>query len=267
MNVLYIGASGLVGSHAVPFLAQDFNLTLTGIAEDTVNDMPVLPLDITQWHEIESFVQKGTANGESFDAIVYCATANYHNQGLGIEGHRKYYEKCIEVNMRGAYHVFEAAKRAGVPRVVHIGSMTSFLGSPHYEYIDIDSRDRPNDLYAATKIFGENVGYTYAYPPYEWNQKDTEEGMQVICLRLGQPFIDKKHWREQRFRAARLPVHMEDIAQAVKCALVTDIRYGVYAIVSDVEEEDRYIDPELYEKLGYKPLWKFSIQLNRENTD
>src|SRR5690606_2544162 len=46
MNVLFIGATGLVGSHTVPLLRDKFALTLTGIQEDELAGMPVRKLDI-----------------------------------------------------------------------------------------------------------------------------------------------------------------------------------------------------------------------------
>ena len=258
MNVLYIGATGLVGSHVVPFLAEKFHLTLTGYTTDKVNGMEVLPLDLTQWDATETLIKNGATNGQPFDAVVYCATANYReNNQSDPDGRHRYYENCIEVNARGAYHVFEAAWRAGVSRVVHIGSMTAMLGQPVYEYIDHDTLDRPNDLYAATKIFGENVGRSYVFRPRRRRQlePETEQRMQVICLRLGQPFSGETHWRRSPHNPSRLAAHMEDIAGAIECALRTDIPYGIYPVVSDVENP--LVDPSTYAELGYQPLWRF----------
>lgn len=263
MNVLYIGASGLVGSHVVPILAENFHLTLTGYAADEIDGMPVLPLDLTQWDATEALVRDGNANGQPFDAVVYCATANYRENDLrDPEGRRRYYENCIEVNARGAYHVFEAAWRADVPRVIHVGSMTSYLGPPVYEYIDLDTRDRPNDLYAATKVFGEHVGRSYVFRPRHGRRIQTDaemnRSMQVLCLRLGQPFAKESNWKPRPGRTHRVPVHMEDIAQAIDCALRVDVRYGVYPIVSEVEIP--FIDPGTYAELGYQPRWRFDSE-------
>jgi len=41
MNVLYIGATGLVGSHVTPILKEKFDLTLTAFSEGEVKGMPV----------------------------------------------------------------------------------------------------------------------------------------------------------------------------------------------------------------------------------
>lgn len=268
MKVLFIGATGLVGSHAVPFLTQKFDLTLTAFNSGNVAELEVTALDITDWEATAALIQQGTSDGKPFDAIVYCATANYRGNSGDRDSRHRYFENCIEVNARGAYHVFEAAWRANVAKVVHIGSMTAMLGAPEYEQINAESRDRPNDLYAATKIFGEHVGRSYVFRPRQKRKtslKPPTQSMQVLCLRLGQPFIDEQHWKNSPHVGSRLATSMEDIAQAIECSLLTEVRYGVYSIVSAVENTK--IDPELYAEIGYKPRWKFfndgSIQINQ----
>lgn len=271
MHVLFIGATGLVGSHTAPRLAQKFDLTLTGIKSDQLEGMEVLPLDITNWEAVETLIGSGASNGNPFDAVIYCATADYHNTNMREpEARHHYYEKCIDVNMYGIYHVFEAAWRARVPRIVNVSSMTAVMGQPRYEYIDKNTPNRANDLYAATKIFGEDVGYSYAFRAAQFGE--TDQIMRVLSLRLGQPYIDEEHWlagilrwrqwrekhnikRRKRHRHIRLQTHLDDVAQAMECALSVDVRYGIYPIISEVE--DSAIDPHVWDELGYKPRWRF----------
>lgn len=254
MKVLFIGATGLVGSHVVPFLKEKFELSLAAINSDNIAGMAVTAVDICDWDAIEAFIQKGASDGDPFDAVVYCATANYReNRKTDVEGQLRYYENCIEVNARGAYHVFEASWRANVKKVIHIGSMTSVLGLPHYEVIDAQTRDRPNDLYAATKIFGENVGHSYA--GYAERPDGSPLPMQVLCLRLGQPFSSEDSWRKSP-RASRLAIDVEDIASAIECVLLADIQFGIYPVVSEVENP--WVAPSAYAEIGYKPVWKFT---------
>jgi nucleoside-diphosphate-sugar epimerase len=133
------------------------------------------------------------------------------------------------------------------------------LGWPLREEFDAATPDRPDSVYAATKIFGENVGRVYAYQPHFRGRKPdgvSLSSMQVICLRLGQPFISYQEWSEGQFRGSRVAVHTEDIAYAIECALFTDVKYGVYTIVSEVENPR--IDPGMYEEIGYSPQWKFT---------
>jgi uronate dehydrogenase len=256
MKVLFIGATGFVGSHTIPILKDKFELTLSALNSGQLAGLPVQQIDICDWNSIETAIKNGASQGEPFDAVVYCATANYHQVNMNdAEEIRHYYEHCIEVNARGAYHVYEAAWRAKVPRVVHIGSMTAMMGEPRYSYIDKDARDRPNGLYAATKIFGEHVGRTYAF-----RQSPSGQKMNVLCLRLGQPTAADEPHTQNWIRNAQYcagAADMRDIAQAIEYALKTDVQYGVYPIVSKADTV--YIDPALYAELGYAPQWEYSF--------
>lgn len=267
MNVLYIGATGLVGSHVTPILREKFDLTLAAFGEGEVAGMSVASLDITDWPAIEAAFAAGNAKGEPFDAVVNCAIANYRDRDWrDPDSQRDYFERCIEVNARGAYHVYEAAARAKIPRVVYIGSMTAMLGQPKYEFIDSETRDRPNDLYASCKIFGEHVGRGYAFPRKRWRNAPPElveddYSMSVVCLRLGQPIDPEKEYQERRWShimTCGLALDMRDLAFAIECALCADVKYGVYPIVSGCEET--FIDPSLYAEIGYTPRWTFSAE-------
>ena len=267
MNVLFIGATGLVGSYVAPLLLQKYDVTLTALAAGELEGVSVTALDITDWDAIEAALAKGNAKGERFDAVVNCAIANYRERDWGDpDGQREYFERCIDVNARGAYHVYEAAARAKIPRVVYIGSMTAVLGQPRYEFIDPETRDRPNDVYAACKVFGEHVGRTYALPRKDWRTTpvsltEDEYSMSVICLRLGQPIEPEKDYSEGRWPrilTSGLALDMRDLAFAIECSLHADVEYGVYPIVSGCEKT--FIDPSLYAEIGYTPRWTFSDQ-------
>ena len=256
MNVLFIGATGLVGSHTVSILKNKYDITPAALDGGEVAGLPVRKVDIVKWDDIDLAIRSGAADGEGFDAVVYCATADFHHLDRSdTECMRLYYENCIEVNARGAYHVFEAAWRAGVSRVVHIGSMTAMLGLPHYDYIGVGTADRPNDLYAATKIFGENVGRSYAF-----REPESGQSMKVLCLRLAQPSVEDEpltlRWIRSQ-ESCKWAADVRDIASAIDCCLTTDLQYGVYPVVSLAN--DVAIDAALYAELNYNPRCKYDF--------
>ncbi len=79
-----------------------------------VGGLSAVDVDITDWVATENLVEAGTTEHERFDAIVNCAIAPPREFDLSeLEGRRHYYEQCIEINARGAYHLYEAAWRAG----------------------------------------------------------------------------------------------------------------------------------------------------------
>jgi nucleoside-diphosphate-sugar epimerase len=256
MKVLFLGASGVVGSQVVPVLMESFDLTLAARGVSEVAGSPVSDVDILDLEELESFIKAGDANGEPFDVVVNCAIASYKGVNRREqESHHRYAEDCIEVNARGAYHVFEAAARANVPRVIYISSLTAVSGLPHYNSIDENSHDRPRDIYAACKLFGENVGRYYAFRPEQEGAR-----LRVICLRLGLPYRafspSDESWTQRPDRG--IGVHAEDIAQAIHLSLIHDANFEVYTIVS--HSDAPFVDPKLYAELGYKPVWNFTSE-------
>lgn len=85
------------------------------------------------------------------------------------------YEEIAEANLRGTFHVFEAARLAGVRRVVFASSnhVTGFYRRD--ERISPAAPPRPDSLYGASKVFGEALGSLYA----------DKFGLEVVCLRIG----------------------------------------------------------------------------------
>jgi NAD(P)-dependent dehydrogenase (short-subunit alcohol dehydrogenase family) len=255
MKVLFLGATGIIGRQVVPILQEIHELRLAAHGGGEVNGLSVADIDITDLHQVESLVTAGIAAGEPYDAIVNCAVAPYMNVDYSSESARHtYYTNCIQVNALGAYHVYEAASRALVPRVVYISSMTAFLGPPSPDHYDAATPDQPNNVYAATKIFGEHVGRCYAYP-----LPGQGAPVRALCLRVGQPYESLTHWDDSWPTSSGQRSTMSDcrdIAQAIDCALKVDIKYGVYTIVSDSDSPS--VNSELYDELGYKPAWKFT---------
>ncbi len=89
-------------------------------------------------------------------------------------------EEIMHTNVMGTWQVFEAARQAGVPRVVFCSS-DSVIGytvregamkPPVYMPVDLDHPLRATDPYALSKILGEDIGRAYTH----W-------GMEVVALR------------------------------------------------------------------------------------
>ena len=96
------------------------------------------------------------------------------------------WEDVLHNNIVGTYNVFEAARQAGVSRVVfassnHVIGMYELDGAPGlYETDDDRSYDhtaeqRPDSLYGVSKAYGEALGRMYM----------ERYGLRVFCLRIG----------------------------------------------------------------------------------
>jgi uronate dehydrogenase len=84
------------------------------------------------------------------------------------------FEELVEPNIMGAYHLFEAARRAGVSRVIYASSIQA-VGFHRLETgVRQNSRIRPSGYYGVTKAFGEALASLYA----------DRYGISVACLRI-----------------------------------------------------------------------------------
>jgi len=85
------------------------------------------------------------------------------------------FERILDTNILGTYHVFEAARRQRCARVVLAGSAHVTGLYPAGQRIGPDVPPRPDSLYGVGKAFGENLGRLYA----------EKHGLQVVCVRIG----------------------------------------------------------------------------------
>ena len=251
MRVLFVGATGVIGRRVVPLLSDKFDLKLAAKKSDIVAGMTVIETDISDFAQVVALMQ-------DVDAVVNCAIESpYREDGSSRyetpDDFMAYNEGQIEVNVRGAYHLYEAAARAGVKKFVFISSMTVWLGLPSHKRITAESEIRPREFYACAKLFGDMLGRTYA----------TTRDMNVLCLRLGQPYPINHPQEETWLKEAEgrgVLVHIEDIAGAISAALRTETpNYGAYAIVS-ASEESWISTTSAQSEIGYRPQIRFTAE-------
>ena len=95
-----------------------------------------------------------------------------HLGGFSTEGP---WDTILNANIIGCYNVFEAARRAGVERIVFASSNHAVGFYPRQRRIGTDDAVRPDSRYGASKAFGEALAALYAY----------KHGLRVTCLRIG----------------------------------------------------------------------------------
>jgi nucleoside-diphosphate-sugar epimerase len=172
----------------------------------------------------------------------------------------------LEDNIVGSYSVFEAARRASVPRVVfassnHVTGMyepdwaneTELADQPDRPgMVGSDAELRPDSLYGVSKAFGEALGRYYS----------ERHGLRVICLRLGSVLPEDDPWLAAvRLAEQPLPVFRRfqatwlshrDCAGLVAAALRADVRWAVVYGVS--ANPHRFWDLAAAERLlGFRP--------------
>jgi uronate dehydrogenase len=85
------------------------------------------------------------------------------------------WEPILEANIAGCYNVFEAAREAGVRRMVYASSNHTVGYHRAERVLDETAEIRPDSRYGVSKVFGEALGRLYA----------DKYGLSVICLRIG----------------------------------------------------------------------------------
>src|SRR5260221_3376486 len=107
----------------------------------------------------ETFMAADLADFSAVEKIVAGVDGIVHLGGYSIEGP---WQTILNANIVGCYNLFEAARRAGVKRVVFASSNHAVGFYPRAKRIGINMPVRPDSRYGVSKAFGEAPGALYA---------------------------------------------------------------------------------------------------------
>jgi uronate dehydrogenase len=160
-RVLITGAAGHIGRTLRAGLQGQYELLrLADIAPQAAARAgeEVVTADITRLADLSAVMQ-------GIDCVVHLA-------GIPDEAS---WERIRDMNIDGCYNVFEAARLAGVKRVVFASSNHAVGFHRRDRGIDDTVAPRPDSRYGLSKVFGEALGRLYA----------DKHGMSVACMRIG----------------------------------------------------------------------------------
>lgn len=166
--VLLTGASGALGRMLARGLAaQGRRLVLTDIAPFP-DPLP----------EGAAFERADLEDGVAILRLAEGCRAILHFGGISVE---QPFEEVIGPNIRGLFHIYEAARREGA-RVV-FASSNHAIGfherpAPDAPRLDADCALRPDGYYGLAKAYGELMGRLY------W----AKHGVENVNLRIGSSF-------------------------------------------------------------------------------
>jgi uronate dehydrogenase len=204
-RLLLTGAAGAIATVVRPVLRE---LATEVVLSDKA------PVDAVEAGE--RFARAELADPAPWESLADGCDAIVH---LGAVPDEAAFDVLAGPNLHGAFHVFEAARRAGVRRVVvaSSGRVTGFYAVG--ERLDGNATPRPDGLYAATKAFGEALGRMYA----------DKFGLEVVALRIG-TFLE----RPRTARDLSTWLSHDDARRLVRAALTGPVEgflavYGVSA--------------------------------------
>lgn len=166
-DLVLTGAAGRIGGYlrdvdgGLPASGWGLRLVDTGPPEDLRGDEPFIRADISVEESLEPLVEAMTG-----------ASAVVHLAGIPSEDA---WTRIRRTNIDGTYRVLEAARRAGVRRVVLASSnhAVGFYGTDGVARTDRPVR--PDSFYGVSKAAAEALGSLYA----------DRHGLEVVSLRIG----------------------------------------------------------------------------------
>jgi nucleoside-diphosphate-sugar epimerase len=157
--------------------------------------------------------------------------------------------RLLPNNVVGVYHVMEAAREAGVRRVVlaSSGQVVWYQRFTGPLPIGTDVQPTPRGWYAATKVFQEAAGRVYA----------EAHGLSILAARLGWCPRNREHIEELRTVDWAKDVYLSpgDAGRFCACAVEApdDIRFAVVYACSRPLRQNYYDDAAARTLLGYEP--------------
>jgi uronate dehydrogenase len=130
----------------------------------------------------EEVVPCDLSDKRAVDALVAGCDAIVHLGGVSVE---RPFEEILEANIKGVFHLYEAARRHGVKRVVFASSNHVIGFYKQTETLDTQSPRRPDGYYGLSKSFGEDMAQFYFD---RW-------GIETVSIRIGSSFPEPANHR------------------------------------------------------------------------
>lgn len=257
-SILITGVNGLVGNAIYRWLVkQPDKYNVFGLDRQAERSTRVAEgegMAVPQSHFFQSdlsSIEKLTACFKDIDSVVHMA-ADPNTEAS--------WESVLHNNMEGGYHVFEAAKIAGVKRVVYASTVQVVTGyarceEPYksiaechfenvpesFEPLKATQRAWPINLYAASKVFGETLAQVYS----------SSTDLSCLCIRIGS--VNS----EDEIIPKLIPVSctQRDISRLAECCIQApaSLKFDIFFGMS--RNQHAWTDMEnAARKIGYEPI-------------
>jgi uronate dehydrogenase len=157
-----------------------------------------------------------------------------HFGGLSTEHD---FESILETNIRGAFHVYEAARKHGIKRVIYASSVHATGFYKQSETITPGAALRPDGNYGLSKAFGENLAQFY-FDRY---------GLESVSVRIGSCWPEPL---DRRMLASWLS--FDDMERLlVACLTAPVVEHSIIYGMSD--NRQAWWDNSSAKHIGYRP--------------
>ncbi|MDN5754436.1 NAD-dependent epimerase/dehydratase family protein [Arthrobacter rhombi] len=217
------GAAGRIGRPLRRALAE---LGVNLVSVDVADTEPVGPTDTVVRGDVEDL--------KTLEQTFASADGVIHLGGISDEAD---FHDLAQVNIVGTYHVLEAARRAGVRRVVFASSnrLTGFYDVD--TELTVDMPARPDGFYGVSKAAGEALCQLYS----------DKFGLSTIALRIGTYLSEPASPRHMRTMLSP-----GDAVRAFTAAMRTPQHHGVFYAVS--KNSELWWNLDAGKTLGFVPV-------------
>ena len=235
-RILLTGAAGGLGqvlrARIRPFTYQVRLSDISEMAPAEGSFEEVIPCDLADKVAVDQLV-------EGCDAIL-------HFGGVSTE---HAFETILGANICGVFHLYEAARRHGVKRVIFASSNHVIGFYRQSERLDAFSPPRPDSYYGLSKAFGEDMA-TFYYDRY---------GIETVSIRIGSSFPEP-----QNVRMLDTWLSYDDLLQLVERSLFTE-QVGHTIVYGASANRNLWWDNHYAAHLGYAPRdssepWRATIE-------
>lgn len=222
-KILITGAAGRLGTElrrGLAPLARKLRLADVADIRDLKPNEEALRFDLSDEAAVHAACQ-------GVDAII-------HFGGAPLE---RPWDDVLNSNIRGSYHIYEGARKAGVGRVVYASSVHAIGYHRLEDHIDANAAHRPDSLYGLSKCFVEDLGRLY------WDKFGIETAALRIFSSFPEPADRRMLWSWLSF---------DDCIRLVTAAL-TAPRVGFTVSFGMSDNAVKPVDNRLAGHLGYAP--------------
>ena len=245
-EVFITGAAGLVGQGLRKHLRDRYDLRLLfhrNVPEKLEEGTRRVIADVA---DFESMVD-ATAG---VDAIVHMAIAGWQWPWMT---QAESLRLTMDVDMRGTYNVFEAARINGVPTVVYASS--NHVTKWHEEngvLADPDTLPRTDCIYGVGKIFGEALGRLYS----------DRHGIRVFCLRIAAYDGEDEPVESYEFGMSRWHSPRDTAQMVWRCIEAEHLKFEIFYGASGGCEK-KWDLSNAKDLIGYEPEDDGSLEVYR----